>query len=281
MDIIFAILGEVEIEHDFQIIHVDAARGHVGGDEEFDGAFAEAVEDAFTHGLGHVSVEFVGGVPAGQQLFGEFVGHHFRAAENQSVAEIIEVDEAGQYFDFRAAVDLVITLFDRWGGQRWGFDFDEPRFLAEAFDEPFDANGHGGREEYRLATFAGGGEDALDFIAEAHVQHAVGFVEDDHFDLVEEQGAAFEQVNDASGRADDDLGAFFQSADLAVIALTSVNRHLAHTAFKQSEFRDFFGHLDGEFAGGAQNQDLGGPQGDVDPLDGGDSEGCGFARACL
>ena len=51
-----------------------------------------------------------------------------------------------------------------------------------------------GREEQRLAVVRGLGDDPVDGGLEAHVEHAVGLVEDEDLDLVEGDRAAGEQV---------------------------------------------------------------------------------------
>ena len=40
----------------------------------------------------------------------------------------------------------------------------------------------------------------LDVVDEAHVEHAIGFVEHQHFDLVEAQRALVNQIEQAAGR---------------------------------------------------------------------------------
>ena len=47
------------------------------------------------------------------------------------------------------------------------------------------------------------GDDAVDGRAEAHVEHAVGLVEDEDLDVGERQRAAREQVLEAAGRRDE------------------------------------------------------------------------------
>ena len=47
-------------------------------------------------------------------------------------------------------------------------------------------------------SFAQHGDDALDVVDEAHVEHAVGFVEHQHLDLVEAQRALVDQIEQAA-----------------------------------------------------------------------------------
>ena len=62
-----------------------------------------------------------------------------------------------------------------------------------------------GGEEERLALGRALGDDAVDRRAEAHVEHAVGLVEDEDADAVEREGAALEEVLQAAGGRDDDV----------------------------------------------------------------------------
>jgi hypothetical protein len=68
-------------------------------------------------------------------------------------------------------------------------------------------------------------EDALDVRDEAHVEHAVGFVEDEEFDEVETHGLLFDVVEQPAGRGDDDLAAFLQFGDLRAHVDAAVDAH--------------------------------------------------------
>jgi hypothetical protein len=63
--------------------------------------------------------------------------------------------------------------------------FDQLRRLQHAVGKLLDLVGEGGREQQALALLRQHGEDALDVGDEAHVEHAVGFVEHQHLDLGE------------------------------------------------------------------------------------------------
>ena len=50
-------------------------------------------------------------------------------------------------------------------------------------------------------------EDAVDLRPEAHVEHAVGLVEDEHANRVERDETPLEQIVEAPGSRDEDVGA--------------------------------------------------------------------------
>ena len=62
-----------------------------------------------------------------------------------------------------------------------------------------------GREEQRLAVVRALADDAVDGGAEAHVEHAVGLVEDEDLDVGERDRAARQQVLEAAGGGDDQV----------------------------------------------------------------------------
>ncbi len=82
---------------------------------------------------------------------------------------------------------------------------DEGRVLHVAAGEPDDVGGHRGGEEQGLALLAAQRDELLDVGDEAHVEHAVGLVEDEHLHPAEDQVAAPDVVEQPSGRADHDV----------------------------------------------------------------------------
>ena len=67
-------------------------------------------------------------------------------------------------------------------------------------------------------------QDALDVGQEAQVEHLVGLVQHQRADLAEHQVALFGQVEQAAGRADDDVDALAQRRDLRLVGAAAVDR---------------------------------------------------------
>ena len=80
-----------------------------------------------------------------------------------------------------------------------------------------DVRRHGGREQQRLPLLAAGGDDLPHVADEAHVEHAVGLVEDEDRDLVEAHMALGEEVEETSGRGDQDVDALLERLDLLAL----------------------------------------------------------------
>jgi hypothetical protein len=103
--------------------------------------------------------------------------------------------------------ELDQALLDRVGRRGLARDLDPLGVRQEGVGDPLDLGRHGGGEEQRLAGEGHKAEDALDIGDEAHVEHAVGLVDDHHLDVRQDQLAAFEMVEQAAGRGDQDIDA--------------------------------------------------------------------------
>ena len=72
-------------------------------------------------------------------------------------------------------------------------------------DQGLDLGRHRGREEERVPDRRHLGEHEFDLVDEAHVEHAVGFVEYDRRIFREVQALAVDEVAQAAGRADQEI----------------------------------------------------------------------------
>ena len=111
-------------------------------------------------------------------------------------------------------VDRVHAVGDGLGNRVAARDLDQLRVLQHGVGELLDLFREGGREQQALAFLRQHGQDAPDVGDEAHVEHAVGFVEDDELDLAEVDALLLHVVEQAAGRGDDDLAAFAQFGGL-------------------------------------------------------------------
>ena len=93
------------------------------------------------------------------------------------------------------------------GGGRGLGDLDPHRIVQEGIGDAPDFRRHGRGEEQRLPRERHQLADALDVGNEAHVQHAVGFVDDQQLDAGEQQAAALGVVEQAAGRGDQHVDA--------------------------------------------------------------------------
>ena len=93
---------------------------------------------------------------------------------------------------------------------------DAHRVLQEGVDQALDLRRHGGREEQRLPARRQQLADALDVGDEAHVEHAVGLVDDEDLDAGQQDLAAPEVIEQAARRGDQHVDAAVELAQLLV-----------------------------------------------------------------
>ncbi len=113
----------------------------------------------------------------------------------------------GRALLFRRSARRHQRLGDVLGGRGGLGDFDAHRIVEERIGEAGDFGRHGRREEQSLAREGHQLADALDVRDEAHVEHAVGFVDDQDLDRVQEQAAASGEIEQAARGCDDHVGA--------------------------------------------------------------------------
>ncbi len=120
----------------------------------------------------------------------------------------------------RDRVDRLGDLVDRHGD----FADLDAHGVAQGVAHGFeDAARHGGREQQVLALLGQLADDALHVGPEAHVEHAVGFVEHDDLDLGEGEVAALDHVEQAARRGDDEVDAAAHRFHLRLVGHAAVD----------------------------------------------------------
>ena len=147
-----------------------------------------------------------------------------------------------------ALADLAaVVLFEQGDVLRLAQEI--PRQCGNAF-------GIGGGEEQGLALFRAGPGDDGDVVEEAHVEHAIGFVQHQRVERGEVEAGALQVIHDAPRRADHDMGAVFQAGDLRPHGAAAAQRQHLDVVGATRQAADFLAHLVGQFARRAEHQRL-------------------------
>ena len=277
--VVFRVVRQVEVEHDLEVVHVEPARRHVRGDQELEAAAAELVHHARALRLGDVAVQPISRVAAGVQVLVELVHHDLGAAKDDAVAEVVIIHEPREQLDLGATVHLEVDLLHLRGVLGMGLDAHPGRVAGVTFDQVLNHARHRRGEEQTLPLRGHRLEDVLDVVAKTHVEHPVRLVEDDDLQRVQLQRAAGHVVHDAARRADDHLRAGVERAELPLVALAAVDRHLHQPLLEERQLAELLGHLHRQLARRAEHEHLHRAQFHVHLLDRRDGEGCGLARA--
>ena len=147
-------------------------------------------------------------------------------------------------------------MLDGRDGHRLLLDLDEFWVVAELLDESRDAAVHGRGEEKNLPFLGQRGEDLVHLLLEAHIQHAVGLVEDGHLNPARIEGAALEVIEQTPGRSYHELRPVAQGAELAIHRCSAVNGSRLKAFFLHTQTVDFFADLHRKLTGRAKDQHL-------------------------
>lgn len=143
-------------------------------------------------------------MPSAFNQASDFVGAVLGARKHQRAFGVLtkQRDEQGVLFVLRTQIDL---LLGACGGGSRPNDFDPDRLVQVTRGELGDLPRHRRREQECLALARHLREDSIELLTKAHVEHAVGFVEDQHFYVLQAGAAVVHVVQEATGCGDDDI----------------------------------------------------------------------------
>ena len=132
-------------------------------------------------------------------------------------------------------------------------DFDAGRVVEEGLGQFADVVGEGGREEQALLLLGHHREDLADVADEAHVEHAIGFVEDENLDCREIDGTLLHVVEQAPRGRDQNVDAPREGVNLRVDTDATEDRERGERQVLAVGAHAFL-DLHGEFARRRQHQ---------------------------
>ena len=138
------------------------------------------------------------------------------------------------------------------GGGRTG-DFDANRIVQELFGDAPDFRRHGRGEKQRLPGERNQLADALDVGNEPHIEHAVGFVDDQKLDAGEQKPPALVMVEQSAGRRDQHVDAAGELGILIVERNTADDQRDIELVIDAVSDEALF-HLRRELAGRFENE---------------------------
>ena len=190
------VVRDVVVEHVRDALDVQAAGGDVGGDQDVDRAVLQRGDGALTLRLRDVAVDGGSGKAARAQLLGDLLGGLLGADEDDHRLERLDLEDPGQRVHLAGPGDLDVALRDVLGGGGLRLDRHLDRVVQILLGDLADGRRHGRREQRHLLVLGGVGEDPLDVLGEAHLQHLVGLVEHQIVEVRQVQGALLQVVDD-------------------------------------------------------------------------------------
>ncbi len=220
MHVILGMVRHVEIENVAHLGNVEPARGHVARDQKRDLAVAEGLERIGARTLVHVAVQRDRGKSVAHQRAVQLRHLGLAIAEDDAVLQVFgAADEPAQHLAllFRIAGGGNQRLRGGGDGAGGAGDFHPHRIGQEGADQALDFRRHSGREKKRLPRERHHFADLLDVGDEAHVEHAIRFVDDQNLDAGEQQLPALVLIEEAAGGRDQDIDAAGELHVLVVV----------------------------------------------------------------
>ncbi len=258
-DAVHVVLGierQVEVEHVRHPIDMQAARGHVGGHQQFQLAGLELLQQRLALLLRHVAGQHADAVAGALQRARHALDERLGVDEHHGACALAARQQADQQRDL-LLVGRVIQLLPHLGrGDELGLDDELLRLVHVLVGQFQHAVREGGREQQRLPGGALGHapQQETDVLDEAQVEHAVGFVQHAHLAGVQaDHLVLLDVVDQPAGRGDDDVHALLQQFALLVVVHAAIDQGEAQ-AQVGAELHRVLVDLDGQFARGRQDQ---------------------------
>ncbi len=215
MHIAFRFVRQVEIDHVADAVHVDAAGGDIGRDQGAHPAGAEGGQ----HALPLALATCCRGSPRRRCRSWTSPRTTLSAPCLVRVKTSARSTGSPRRMSARsAALAPRSTWTMRWAMRSTVEATGVTATLAGSFSicarELGDFLGHGRGEQQGLPLGRQLGDDFPDVVDEAHVEHAVGFVEHEGLHAVEAQPVALHEIEQAAGRGDQHIDAVHERAHL-------------------------------------------------------------------
>ena len=253
----FRIAGHVVVHHVGDPGHVQTASDHVGGNQQVKTLVFQTLYGFFPLLLGNIAVQGFGTQAATVQLLSQFQSGLLGAHENQHGIVFFGFQNPAHGVQLVQPGHRPVTLAD--GGAGGGaaiVDANQFGLLEVLIGNLANDRRHGGGEQRQLTVIGGTFEYPFHIVDEAHAEHFIGFIQHQGFQIIQFHGAAFHVIHDATGGADNHLGATAQAFQLGAVFSAAVNGQNLQPFDVFGKFFTCSGDLDSQLAGWGQNQHL-------------------------
>jgi len=236
VDVVLGRAGNVIVDDMGNAVDVNAASHDVRRHEHARVTALEALEGLLALGLRAIAVNRRAADTAAVEDFGDAIGAMLRAGEDQHTLKSVIGDETHEQVGFLLTAYGVDRLSDRLDRSGYRGDRDVCGIVERRVDELEDLLGHGRREQEVLTLRRHECHDALHVGRKAHIEHAVGLVEDEHLHVGEVDVTTADEVEKSARSGDEYVDATSQRpllwivADAAVHDCRTVTSHLGRSA---------------------------------------------------
>src|SRR6266446_1289251 len=220
MDVIVGVVRDIEIEHMTDIGNIESPRRYVGGHKQRHFVLAKLLQCGRAGLLVHIPMECDRGKSMANERAMQGRDFALAVAENNCVLETLGgANEPPQRLAFfvRVAAGFHQILCGGSNSAGGTGNLDADRLVKKLLGDSPDLRRHGGSEEQRLAGKWNELADAFDVRDEAHIEHAVGFIDDEKLDAGHQQPATLAMIEQTARGGDQHVDAAHELAVLIVV----------------------------------------------------------------
>ena len=239
-----------------QGLDIDASGGDIRGHQDPKLPCLEARQGFGALGLRPVPVDALGLDALAIQERGQTVCPVLGTGEDEGIIHVTVVEELHQQRTFQARGHRVNSLLHTLGRSCPTLQGDLRRIPEDLASQRLDRRRHGGAEEERLLRGRHVSQDPANVGQEAHVQHAVGLVQDQVLEPRQGRVAILEVVQEPPWSGDDDVGTLPKRPLLRAHRHASVHCGRAELGVPR-EPDEVVPNLERQLPGGSQDQRAG------------------------
>ena len=236
-----------------QLFNVEATGGDVGRHQHADVARLEVRQRTGTRPLALVAVDRRTADAVFVQLFRQVVRAVLGAGKDQHLLPVTLADHLGEQFPLALFIHKVNVLRHLLRGGVAARHFHFQRVMQQLFRQRLDLVGEGRGEEQILTTRRQLGQHATNVVNKAHVEHAVGFVQYQNFDVIQLHRVLVFQIQQTARRCHQYVHAAAQLHHLRVDADTAEHHQRANVEIA-AVVTHVLTNLRGQLAGWGEDQ---------------------------
>ena len=254
MHVDLGIFWNVVVDHQGDIVDINATCRQVGGDDDTCFTFSHQLHDAVPLALVHVCMEGEDIDAMSMEVICQAINGDLGTAENKSQRRLFSFDDMPEKPAFVPWLDGHEALFHLGHSKLLGVSSREVNRLVHVLVSQFlDLRGDRCRHEDGLVLMFHAAKDLADVFSEADVEHSIDLVQHSNADTTVGQQASVVHVHDSARRPNDDVGLLLQLACLNRNLLAAIHGEDLQAGVS-AELFEFSGDLDRQFPCGNEGE---------------------------
>mmetsp|Transcript_43107 Transcript_43107/g.77520 ORF Transcript_43107/g.77520 Transcript_43107/m.77520 type:complete len:280 (-) Transcript_43107:428-1267(-) len=279
MDVVLAVGGQIKVNHEGHLLHIDTTSQQISSDEDTRGTRTELPHNDITLALVHVTMHARNSEITLLHLLLKPVNLAAGVAVDDGLGDgerFVQITE-GVKFPL-LLFDGNVKLLDTLKGQLILLNENADGITHERLSDLEHIERHGSREKAHLHRFGKELEDVIDLILETPGEHLISLIQEELADAIQPQRTTVDHVKDTTRRTHNHVDTGLERTDIVTDSGTSnTSVHLKFHVVTEGD--DDFLDLLGKLTGGGEDERLALTEFGIEFGEGSNCEGGGFTRS--